>query len=534
MKKLFVALLAVAGLTACFNEEVVNVADQRTPIAFDTFVENATRAAVDPSTTTESLDGFKVWGFMDDVTGKVFEGEEVTGTKGNFTYANTAYWLPGHDYYFAALAPIGGNWTLNTENASELGAGIVNFINADGSEDLLYAANVESAPNLGEAKTVNFTFSHLLSKVKFTFENIFANPNYTVEVRDIKITDAPKGGSIDLAVENWWDNNDWILTDDTLGLEFGTTGLIYAPNNEDGLATKQESAVERLTIPAGADYEYNITFTVDLYIGGLKEPDTFNLTSKVTGLALEMGKAYNFKAAINQEVLNLQEIVFDVEEVKNWVEAGDVATVLSDDISGLTLVSDAVAEGTLNLNGTFDGGNNTLFARMTSETVQVTAGTAPIILAEGPSTVRNLIIDGENHRVDGRGMRAFVLNAAGDYVIENVVIRNVVYCLNTVASFDTLTVKNSTFEGWTSFTGTSALFENVSFEIGDYGNIKPYCSTVLRNCSFEDGFMIDFTAMPADATITLDQCTYNNQVLTAETFASAVTDGVYTGKVIFK
>ena len=74
------------------------------------WVENATRA--DPSTTTESLTGFQVWGFMDSVDGKVFEGEEVTGSKGNFTYNNIAYWLPDHTYYFAALAPIGGNWSL--------------------------------------------------------------------------------------------------------------------------------------------------------------------------------------------------------------------------------------------------------------------------------------------------------------------------------------------------------------------------------------------------------------------------------------
>jgi hypothetical protein len=79
MKKLFVALLAVAGLTACFNEEVVRVQDP-TAISFEAnWVENATRAneAQDPSTTTESLTGFNVWGFIDSPEGKVFEAEDV-------------------------------------------------------------------------------------------------------------------------------------------------------------------------------------------------------------------------------------------------------------------------------------------------------------------------------------------------------------------------------------------------------------------------------------------------------------------------
>ena len=550
MKKLFVALLAVAGLTACFNEEVVNVADQRTPIAFDTFVENATRAnvAVDPSTTTESLTGFKVWGFMDEVSGKVFEGEEVTGTKGNFTYANTAYWLPGHDYYFAALAPIGGNWTLNTEAANTYGAGIVNFINANGTEDLLYAANYVRSEATNNP--VMFTFSHLLSKVKFTFENIFANPNYTVEVRDIKITDAPKGGSIDLAVENWWDNNDWILTADKLGLEFGTTGLIYAPNNEEGLATKQESAVERLTIPAGANYEYNITFTVDLYIGGLEKPDTFNLTSKVTGLALEMGKAYNFKAAINQEVLNLQEIVFDVEEVKDWVEAGDVATALSEDISGLTLVSDAVAEDTLNLNGTFDGGNNTLFA-VEDVDYRVTVGgstTARLINAVDNSTIQNIKIDGVNSAYEGFGIRGIYTTGNGTVVISGADIRNCAYAFNANHA-GVLKVSNSTFQGWMSYgQSTTAEFTNVKFIEGTYyaapatnyssndnALIRPYNKALFTNCDFQEGFVICFKEITAGETVTLDQCTCNGVVLTADNYASYITfDGNFDGKVIFK
>ena len=428
MKKLFVALLAVAGLTACFNEEVVRVQDP-TAISFEAnWVENATRAdvAVDPSTTTTSLKGFKVWGFMDEVSGKVFEGEEVTGSKGNFTYNNIAYWLPGHTYYFAALAPIGGNWTLNTEAANYYGAGIVNFLNANGTEDLIYAANVEEAPvKLGEAKTVNFTFSHLLSKVKFTFTNGFTNPNMYIDVKNVRIVNAPKAGSIDLAVENWWDNDDWQLTEDKVELAFGDACDKTAIT--DGA---QVAANERLTIPASAEYKYNVVFDVVLYVGDV-EAYKGTKTSYVQGVALEMGKAYNFSATLNasnftEEGVELMPIVFDVEEVNKWDEAGDVyvtpqvavATedelvaavdagldvVLADDIAlnqtltfGAATRAAEVAEYTLDLNGkTLKNANTT----GETDVIIVAAGAKLTICGEG---VVEAVTGGDGYAVISEG-----------------------------------------------------------------------------------------------------------------------------------
>ena len=67
MKKLLVSVLAIAGLVAC-TQETTLVQKGNAPMEFGAaFVENATRAnaAVDPSTTTESIKGFDVWVFMD-------------------------------------------------------------------------------------------------------------------------------------------------------------------------------------------------------------------------------------------------------------------------------------------------------------------------------------------------------------------------------------------------------------------------------------------------------------------------------------
>jgi hypothetical protein len=221
MKKTLL-IFAAAAMVACSTEDVVRLQDPGM-ISFEaSWVEKATRAdeAADPSTTTESLSAFDVWGFMDAPKAKVFEGEDVTGSKGNFSYLNTQYWIPGHTYYFAALAPMNSaNWDLNTNNANTYGAGVLSFKNVNGTEDLLYAATAVESPALGEDKTVMLTFSHLLSKVKFSFTNGFSNENAKIIVKNIKMV-APKDAQINLA-QNWWSTHVWKNYSGTTILDFG-------------------------------------------------------------------------------------------------------------------------------------------------------------------------------------------------------------------------------------------------------------------------------------------------------------------------
>lgn len=367
MKKLFVGVLAIASMVACMNEETVRVQDPAA-IGFEAnWVEKATRAdvAVDPSTTTATLEGFNVWGFMDSVDGKVFEAEDVTGSQGNFTYNNIAYWLPGHTYYFAALAPMdSANVTVDTTYANELGLGVVNFKNINGTEDLLYAANVEEAPALGESKTVKFTFSHLLSKVKFTFTNGFSNENMSIDVKNVRIVNAPAQANVVLN-NKWWEANPW--TD-----YLGTTVLAFGDAcDKTGMGKTQVAANERLTIPASSEFEYKVEFEVALYMGDV-EAYKGTKTSYVKGVALEMGKAYNFSATLNaenftEEGVELKPIEFDVVEVKDWVKAE------TPDVN----VQEAELRAALSL-----GGEVTL-----TEDLVITE---PLVVAAGASSVINL------------------------------------------------------------------------------------------------------------------------------------------------
>ena len=408
MKKLFVGVLAIASMVACMNEETVRVQDPAA-IGFEAnWVENATRAdvAVDPSTTTTSLEGFDVWGFMDSPAGKVFEGEDVTGSQGNFSYVNTQYWIPGHDYYFAALAPMNSaNWNLNTEAANIYGAGIVDFHNVDGTEDLLYAAKMLSTKGLkaGEAPengVVKLQFSHLLSKVKFTFTNGFDNENAKIDVKNVRM-EVPAFASINLAVENWWDNNDWTLAEGKTTLAFGDACA------NTGIRVKQETANERLTIPADATQKYTVTFDVVFYQGAVVAYEG-KKTVTIENVALEMGKAYNFKAELNASNImadgtELLPIVFDVEEVKDWVTAetpdvnvqeaelraalllGGEVTLTEDLVITEPLVVAAGASSVINLNG----------KNIINETKTLEYGKGEAIVVYG-----DLVINGEG-RVKG-------------------------------------------------------------------------------------------------------------------------------------
>ena len=410
MKKLLVSVLAIAGLVACNNEQTL-VQKGNAPMEFaGAYVENATRAdkAVDPSTTTATLKAFDVWGFMDEPSGVVFAAERVSGEKGNFTYANTQYWLPEHEYYFAALAPVENkNWNLKTEAANVYGAGIVDFINVNGTEDLIYAsAHVSTAgKEVGDAMDkVMFQFHHLLSKVKFTFTNGFSNDNAYIDVKNVRMV-VPQAGSINLAQADWWSTNQWILTDATTTLAFGDA---CAKTGRGGV---QQVANERLTIPADAGQVYIIEFDVQLYFGDVAAwTEAKTLTATVKDVALEMGKAYNFKTTIDASNISpdgkeLQPIVFDVEKVNDWVEAGDVAFEPTVHAATAAQVEAALMAGQ----------NVTLTADINLDELAQTRSE----IHHGLQIDQDFVLDGNGFTISSTAKRAILMEKGANVVLKN-------------------------------------------------------------------------------------------------------------------
>lgn len=159
-----------------------------------------------------------------------------------------------------------------------------------------------------------------------------------------------------------------------------------------------------------------------------------------------------------------------------------------------------------------DGNGNTLTKTKDAE------GTVNAGIDTQGGTVKNITVTGDTF--NDKGFRAvYATNGISeDLVIDGATLSGT-YALNiTGASPEkTLTVKNSTLNGWTSYAPlANAKFENVTFGTAEgYHNLKPYANTVLNNCKFDAAFVMDAGAA---VTINLNNCTVNDTAVTAENF----------------
>lgn len=312
MKKLFISVLAIAGLVACTQEQTL-VQQGPAPMEFGgAFVENATntRAAEDPSFKTATLEAFDVWAWMDDENGMVLTGEDVQLADGKWGYTNIQYWYPGHDYYFEAVAPMNSdNWKYDLEAEENT----ISFSNVDGTEDLLYATATQSTKgdDLGkDYEAVKLTFKHLLSKTKFTFKNAFPTDNVSIVVKNVEMTSFAEA-TYNTVTKSWSDVS-------------GDITLAYGDVEKTFSGDKTEAAYERLTIPADASKVYTVTYDLYVYQGENLAYTILGKETTVTDVAFQQGKAYNFVATFTPDNVvegGLDPIEFEVE-VEDWVYAG--------------------------------------------------------------------------------------------------------------------------------------------------------------------------------------------------------------------
>lgn len=331
MKKIFlIGLTAAAMMASCSNDETVEMAQQKAISFSNAFVNNGTRSIVDPSFTTTSLNDFAVYGFTQ--KGQIFNGEKVSkgGTASTgWSYNNVQYWVPGNTYTFGAIAPhsVAGNVsnvTLPT-GATKVEMKVA-FTNTDADQvDLLHAAPTQITGVTASYTTpVSMTFNHQLSKVKFSFENV-VGVDYNVKVSNVKITDAYKEGTLTVAAAgNNWSNQ----TDKTLELNFGNV-VADASSTEASFianAATLESHNEKLMIPMGSSAIYTVTFTAELYKGGVLL-GTYNHTVEIKNVEFKLGYCYNFKASLTHKNITgpdeLNEIKFNVTSVENWNKEAD-------------------------------------------------------------------------------------------------------------------------------------------------------------------------------------------------------------------
>ena len=292
MKKLFIAMLAVAAVTACAKDEAISLNQESIDFGAP-FVENSTRAD-DPSYSgTADFTSFKVWGTVDGGAGLVaiYAGETVTGVVGTnqeWTCTKKNYWVKDAKYNFAALA----NATSVTLGDDKLPKTV--SYTATNQTDLVYAKSAQYTGKESSNPLVAFTFNHLLSLVNFTVNNGSQGATgYSFEVNGITISGTTAGTCDVTASPVAWTQttagnytiNAITVDNDTASADCGTALLVIPGTvsvsfnvdilcNGTKIGTKAYSK-ENITLVAGNSYNFvvepkvgqEIKFSVDSKTG---------------------------------------------------------------------------------------------------------------------------------------------------------------------------------------------------------------------------------------------------------------------------
>ena len=215
-KNLFLLGLAVAAMTSCTNDEVVEV-NQSTQkvIGFETFVNKTTRGIIG------AVDGTNLKNFWvlaqygedaDNLTPLYDTPEKVTwdDDEDEWGSASTKYWS-NNAYYFIAYAD--ENTSDEAPDYVEITDGgalqitdyILDYDLKDDANDVDPLIPTQSSQKdivadvlmtqgvMNREASVDFTLEHLLSKIKFTVIN---NGSFPMSITDLKVTPIHRKGSI--------------------------------------------------------------------------------------------------------------------------------------------------------------------------------------------------------------------------------------------------------------------------------------------------------------------------------------------------
>lgn len=301
MKKIFIAIFALAAVAACNKAEVIDQ-NPGEAIAFgEAFVDNATKAT-DPSYSNNDIAKFNVYGTVNNIL--IYPGTEITKGDAEYGAAWTCpvnqYWIPGAEYKFIGI--VDGNKTDVTTTSPSEGMPTTISYKADGVTDLLCQTITKTANTDGSSNgLVSFTFKHLLSKVNFTVTNNSKDAaNYSFKVKNIKFN-GYTAATYDIASEKWKTTDPAPTVGD---IAFGE--ITVASGTESA-----ELITEKLLLPA----EVTVSFTVDiLYNDQVITSTDYPAEGTTYKYTLDAANAYNFNVVVSVGEL----IQFTVTKQPEW------------------------------------------------------------------------------------------------------------------------------------------------------------------------------------------------------------------------
>lgn len=307
MKKgLWMLGLAAAAMTSCTQSEVLEVAENRA-IGFESFVGKSTRA-VNDLTDESNFNKFFVYGSYENGGSyvDVYDGESVSKETGSWVNEKLQYWVNGKGYKFAAYSDGNEELTSGVTFADATGTlQIADYV--VGTKDLIAVDKVSQDGLASGNNKVALKFSHLLSKVKFTFSTTFGN-HLTVTVTNLTVEDVENKGT--------WDGTQW-----TSSVPSVTADKSYDASGLVATSTGTESEECYVLPQSNIDLKASFTVTVTDEGNNTIAEKTFSNVSLASGSDNKWvnGYAYNYKANITPANMGANPIEFN-PSVEAWKE----------------------------------------------------------------------------------------------------------------------------------------------------------------------------------------------------------------------
>lgn len=314
--------VAVAALSSCSNNEVLDIAESNAIKFSNTFVGKPTRSVTAPELTTDNLKEMYVFASNDD--GKVFDDNPKLvyriGETNEWGYDNLVAWKADKNYNFVAYAgkDLGESVEANTDNKSLKFSGIVVNGDKDNQFDLLYSNTVERSPATADGNpTIDFTFNHLLSMVQFTLKSGFGVTT-EVKITNFKFYGVKTTGSYDASSSAWTSS----AANDDVNTDFKSDGEETAQYKADATKDVVNSWVVIPQKNTDSENVEMVTFTVNVVDGEsdaqIGTEKTFK--AKIPSITWEKGFRYNYIFTITPEQMGVagQYITFDAPTVMEW------------------------------------------------------------------------------------------------------------------------------------------------------------------------------------------------------------------------
>lgn len=201
MKKVLLAIAAVATITSCSQNEEFENPEQRAEINFNTAVNHTTRAILTESSTFGSFIayGYAHTGDFDGtVTSIVMSNATYTGSGVNWSTDGSYYWpTSGNVTFFGYAGGATAEFKKEGTTYPTLEYTVQDAINSQ--EDLVVAQTPNQTKPAVNA-TTNLTFKHALTQIYFKLKG--SDSELTYSVSKIEIKNARKTGTFTYGANN--------------------------------------------------------------------------------------------------------------------------------------------------------------------------------------------------------------------------------------------------------------------------------------------------------------------------------------------